>query len=165
MAMVHDNPLFDQWKHYDAIGSPPIPLELLVLLGSLHYIGRGWTTFDDIEEVTAASEETHRVFFHMFIWWGASCLFDKYIKTLSNVNNLDGQFHEMAAAGFPGACGSMDATNVGKEKCPYHVIQTHKGTKLALPARTYNLIVNHHCEILHTTRGHPSHCCYRYTHE
>ena len=52
-------------KKYDAIGSPLTPLELLVL-GSLHYIGRGWT-FDDIKEVTAASEETHQLFFHIFI--------------------------------------------------------------------------------------------------
>ena len=37
------------------------PLKLLVL-GSLRYLGRGFT-FDDCEEATAISEEVHRVFF------------------------------------------------------------------------------------------------------
>ena len=36
------------------------PIELL-LLGTLRYLGRGWT-FDDIEEATAISLEVHRVF-------------------------------------------------------------------------------------------------------
>ena len=42
-----------------------VPLELLVL-GSLRYLGRGWT-FDDLEEATGISEESHRVFFRRFI--------------------------------------------------------------------------------------------------
>ena len=39
----------------------PSPIELLIL-GTLHYLGRGWT-FDDLEEATGIGEETHRVFF------------------------------------------------------------------------------------------------------
>lgn len=38
------------------------PVELLIL-GSLRYLGRGFT-FDDCEENTAISEEVHRIFFH-----------------------------------------------------------------------------------------------------
>lgn len=38
------------------------PIDLLIL-GSLRYLGRGFT-FDDCEENTAISEEVHRVFFH-----------------------------------------------------------------------------------------------------
>jgi len=47
-----------------ALGLPGIPLELLVL-GSLRYLGRGWT-FDDVAEATGVSEETHRKFFRLF---------------------------------------------------------------------------------------------------
>jgi hypothetical protein len=32
----------------------------------------------------------------------------------------------------------------------------HKGVKLPMPSRTYNLTVNHRRQILSTTRGHPS---------
>ena len=41
------------------------PIELLVL-GSLRYLGRGWT-FDDLEANTGIGEETFRRFFHKFL--------------------------------------------------------------------------------------------------
>ena len=54
------------WCHRcDALGNLPVPVELLVL-GCLRYLGRGWT-FDDLEECTGISEETHRIFFHKFV--------------------------------------------------------------------------------------------------
>ena len=49
------------------------PFELL-LLGSLHYLGRGWT-FDDLEESTYVSRGVHRCFFHQFCAWGAKVLY------------------------------------------------------------------------------------------
>ena len=54
---------FDQWDDDVYIRSKRkrSPLGLL-LLGSLRYIGRGWT-FDDLEEATGINEETHRQFF------------------------------------------------------------------------------------------------------
>ena len=60
---------FIRWNRNDAAGRSPSPIELL-LLGALRYLGRGWT-FDDLEESTSISEETHRVFFHSFIKWGS----------------------------------------------------------------------------------------------
>jgi hypothetical protein len=38
----------------------------LLLLGSLRYLGRGWT-FDDIDEGTKVSRNVHRGFFHAFM--------------------------------------------------------------------------------------------------
>jgi hypothetical protein len=58
-------------------GKKASPLELMIL-GSLRYLGRGWT-FDDCEEATAVGEETHRRFFHQFTAIGATILFDKYV--------------------------------------------------------------------------------------
>ena len=50
-------------------------IEFLVLvLGSLHYIGHGWT-FDDIEEQTTISREMHRLFFHNFINFCSTSLY------------------------------------------------------------------------------------------
>ena len=58
-------------------GANTSPLKLLIL-GSLLYLGRGYT-FDDLEECTAISEEVHRVFFHQFIKIGSTILYEKYV--------------------------------------------------------------------------------------
>ena len=50
----------------------------LLLLGSLRYIGRGWT-FDDLEEATGISQEVHRKFFHTFITFGNKVLYPRHI--------------------------------------------------------------------------------------
>ena len=50
---VKSSKLFKQWSDTskDCIGGPSSPIELL-LLGTLWYLGHGWT-FDDLEESTA----------------------------------------------------------------------------------------------------------------
>lgn len=51
------------------------PLSLLVLC-SLRYLGRGWT-FDDLSENTAISIEVIRTFFHSFICYGSTVLYNR----------------------------------------------------------------------------------------
>ena len=52
----------------------------LLVLGALRFLGRGWC-FDDLEECTYVSAETHRRFLLAFIevgstsWYGLSALF------------------------------------------------------------------------------------------
>ena len=154
LQQMKEDPVFNRWLRKDAVGKPATPIELL-LLGSLRYLGRGWT-FDCLQEATAVSEETHRVFFHVFIRWGNSTLFEKHVSSSFQAHQMTQQLDDMKAAGFPGCIGSTDATNIGLEKCPYRVAQMHKGHKLSLPARTYNLTCTHRREIMYTTRGHPS---------
>jgi hypothetical protein len=48
-----------------------------MVLGAFRYLGRGWT-FDDIEENTGISQETHRQFFHAFIEVRSTILYKKY---------------------------------------------------------------------------------------
>ncbi|KAG7363898.1 hypothetical protein IV203_037100 [Nitzschia inconspicua] len=70
--------LFKRWrpgKKAALTGKPAAPLELLVLK-TLRYLGRGWT-FDDLEECTGISEEVIRVFFHQFIKFGSTTLYNK----------------------------------------------------------------------------------------
>ena len=80
-------------------------------MGSLRYLGRGWT-FDDCEESTAISEEVHRTFSHQFILIGSTVLFDRYVLTPRTRTKEDVENHmeEFKLAGLPGACGSSDAT-------------------------------------------------------
>jgi hypothetical protein len=132
---------------------PPSPLELLIL-GSLRYLGRGFT-FDDCEECTAVSEDVHRVFFHSFIKVGRTILYDKYVITPTNAEEAKGHMPEFEMAGLPGCTGSFDATHVVHEKCSYRLNRMHKGCKSKNTTRTFNLGANHRRQILCSTTGHP----------
>ena len=74
---VKKDPLFKKWLELstDCIGNQSSPIELL-LLGTLRYLGRGWT-LDDLHEQTTISEEVHRSFLHVYIHWGASAFYHK----------------------------------------------------------------------------------------
>mmetsp|Transcript_9996 Transcript_9996/g.20675 ORF Transcript_9996/g.20675 Transcript_9996/m.20675 type:complete len:554 (-) Transcript_9996:27-1688(-) len=147
--------LFSRWSNRkDACGVPGSPIELM-LLGSLRYIGRGWT-FDDIEEATAIHEETHRQFFHVFIAWGSTSLFNRFVSPPLTREDALNNMAEFSSAGFHGCVGSSDATHIAMEKCSSWLSQLHKGPKLAMPSRSYNITVNHRRRILSTTCGHPS---------
>jgi hypothetical protein len=143
--------IFGRWLN----PSSSSPIELLVL-GALRYLGRGWT-FDDIEEQTGISKEVHRVFFHRFIYFGKTKLYDEFV-ILPNNNNKDAAIHqhEYSLAGLNGAIGSTDAVHIVLEKVRYKNRNLHLGYKLAHTARTYNVTVNHRRRILSTTSGHPA---------
>jgi hypothetical protein len=145
---------FDRWLIKDTWNRKSSPLELLIL-GALRYLGRGWT-FDDLEDVTAISEEVHRSFFHVFIDFGNNILFDRYVITPSTADEVLKYLHEYEQAGFHGCVGSTDATHIMMEKCSARLRNAHIGFKMSHTARTYNMTVNHRRRILSTTRGHPA---------
>ena len=150
---VKANSLFVKWTKADATGRSASPIELL-LLGSLRYLGRGFT-FDDCEEFTAISEETHRRFFHIFIKYGSTVLFNRYVVAPSTSQSATTHMAEFIEAGMPGCVGSTDATHIAMIRCPSQLRNYHLGHKLDLPTRTYNLTTNHRKRILSTTTGHP----------
>jgi hypothetical protein len=146
--------LFKRWTRKDAAGKDSSPLALLVL-GGLRYLGRGWT-FDDLEESTAIDEETHRQFFHKFIEFGSTVLFERHVQIPTTTEEAKEHMHEFAEAGFAGCVGSMDATHILLEQCSNRLRQNHTSSKLKAAARTYNITVNHRRRILHMTSGYPS---------
>ena len=125
------------------------------MLTALRYLGRGWTC-DDLEEATAISMETIRLFLLQFIKFGSSTLFNKHVQTPVSYDELKSCEREFMMAGFPGCIGSTDATHIIMEQCPFRLRQLHLGYKLAYTARTYSMTVNHRRWILSTTKGHPS---------
>jgi len=145
---------FQRWLSQDAVGKPSSPLSLM-LLGALRYLGRGWT-FDDLEEATLVSEETHRQFFHRFLDYSSTVLFKRYVISPAMSSDAAGHMHEMKLAGMHGSCGSTDGVHVTMEKCSHRLKQQHLGPKLSQTARSYNVTVNHRRRILSTTPGHPS---------
>jgi hypothetical protein len=116
--------LFDRWRTPDdryfnrGNNKKVSPLELL-LLGSLRYLGRGWT-FDDLEESTFISRDVHRVFFHKFPKFGATILYPRYVSAPQTAHELQECEHEYRIAGFPGCIGSTDATHIPLEKLHMH---------------------------------------------
>ena len=140
---MEDHHLFFRWKtgttHQYWCASSPLSL---LILGALRYLGRGWT-FEDIEESTAIDEETHQQFFHVFIQYGSTTMYDKYVITPKTPDDASTHIREMELAGFPGCFGSTDATHIAMDSCAYRLRQAHKGFKLPYPSRTYNLTANH----------------------
>ena len=151
---IFKNDLFLRWSKPDCTGISPSNLKFL-LLGSLRYIGRSWT-FDDIEESNGISREVNRIFYIRFIEYGSKVMFQKYVVNKSK--NIDNANNEILyrMAGFNGCLGSSDATHIIMLKLASWATIAHKGFKLNLPARTYNLTVSHTKQILSTTTGHPS---------
>ncbi len=126
----------------------------LVLLGSLRYLGRGWT-FDDIEESTAISADTHRRFLHCFLDYGSTVLFNKFVKFPINFEEAKTHMAEFAVAGFPGCIGSADCTHIVTDRCQYNLKNHHLGAKSSLTTRSFSLTANHRRRILHTCPGGP----------
>jgi len=72
VVSVSKSELFDGWCGHKRNNKQASPIELLVL-GSLRYLGCGWT-FYDVEENIAISKEVHRTFFHRFVEFGSTVI-------------------------------------------------------------------------------------------
>ena len=103
----------------------PIPL---LVLGSLCYLGRGWT-LDDLEKCTYIARDVHCVFFHMFVEFGAKFLYTRYVTLPSTLDELKECELEYQKAGFHGCIGSTDATHINIDKLNFGVRQAHLGFK------------------------------------
>ena len=119
VVSVSKSKLFDRWCGHKSNNKQASLIELLVL-GSLRYLGRGWT-FDDVEENTAISKEVHRTFFHRFVEFGSTVLYEKYILTPVFVNEAKTHMREFKEASFPGCVGSSDVTHITTDMCEYNL--------------------------------------------
>ena len=98
---------------------PTTPLALLILC-ALRYLGRGWT-LDDLEEATAISRETIRKFIHIFLKFGSETLYNKYVVSPTDSDDLASCEKEYSMAGFPVCIRSTDASCIIMEFCPYRL--------------------------------------------
>ena len=144
---------FDRWCGAKVNNKKASPIELLIL-GSLRYLGRGWT-MDDLEELTNISAEVHRIFFLAFIDFGSTTFYIKHVVTPVNSADAKSNMREFAEAGFPGCIGSIDCTHITTEGCSANLKNSHLGLKSSNTTRTFNITVNHRRRILHSTRGGP----------
>ena len=146
--------IFERWTANNKFAPNRTPMELLVL-GALRYLGRGWT-FDDLEESTAVSRDVHRCFFHSFIDFGSTVLYEKYVNAPQTFDEAKRHMAEFTEAGLAGSVGSSDCTNIVSEKIEYNLRNNHLGPKSSHTARTFSLTANHRKRILHSTKGGPA---------
>ena len=140
VEMCCEDKRFERWTGFKINRVRTSPIQLLVL-GSLRYLGRGFT-FDDIEECTAVSRHVHRDFFHAFIDFGRHVLYPKYVSFPRNSNEATTHIAEFLVSGFPGCVGSSDCTHITTHSCEYARNQ-HIGQKSSSPTRSFSLTVNH----------------------
>ena len=125
------------------------------MLGVLHYFGRGFN-FNDIEEANKISAETHSQIFHIWIEYGSTIIYKLHV-TLPLLDYFSSESTTLfELAGLNGCLGSTDATYIGMRKCSCWAFVLHKGHKLSMPSRTYNMTVTHAYQILGSTFGHPA---------
>ena len=153
LQWIRDDTRFARWCGAKVNNKMSSPIELLVL-GSLRYLGRGWT-FDDIEEQTAISREVHRTFFHVFIKFCSTSLYSRFVLTPVHLPEARSNMREYEVAGFPGCVGSTDCTHVTTERCEYWLKNNHLGAKSSHTTRMFNLTCNHRRRIIHSTHGGP----------
>ena len=144
---------FPDYEKYNAIGQKGAPLEIL-MLGSLRYLGRGWT-FDDLFEATFVSQDVHRVFLHVFTKACRKHLYPKWVKRPETAEEIEDCMHEFKLAGFDGCIGSADVTHVTLERCHSKLKNQHLGSKSSHTTRAYQLVVNHRRQIIASTVGYP----------
>ncbi len=89
---IRSNKLFDHWCGYKHKNRKVSRVELL-LLGLLCYLGCGWT-FDDCEESTAIDQEIHRVFFLVFLVYGSTVLYKRWVLTPVNLPKAQSNMKE-----------------------------------------------------------------------
>ena len=155
LNVIKSDHTFRRWHdgNKDCVKKACSPIGLL-LLGSLRYLGRGFT-FDDLFEATGISEEVHRNFFHTFIKWGSSTLYNMYVKPPFSVEEAQQNSSEYTMAGLNGAIGSMDGVHILMERCESQLANEHISHKMKQTARAFNVIVNNRRRILHCTKGYP----------
>ena len=153
VTLAREQQWFPHYERVNACKQPGIPLDLFIL-GSLRYLGRGWT-FDDIAEATGVSEESHRIFFALFVKACRKYLYPMWVKRPITEEEVKDHMSEFKAAAFDGCIGSADVTHIIMEKCYARLKNQNTGPKDSHTTRAYQLVVNHRRQILASTVGFP----------
>jgi hypothetical protein len=73
--------------------------------------------FDDLEELTSGSEEKHCRFFHCFIYWGSTVLYNTYVQFPRSFIHCKQYTDETDVAGLHGCVGATYATHIIVIRC------------------------------------------------
>jgi hypothetical protein len=127
-----------------------VPLELQIL-GVLRVLGRG-TCFDGIEEITGASAEVHRTFFHKFIEKFSKTYYKQYVYLPRDDTELEKTMLDYQRMGLPGVLGSTDCVHVKWERCPVARSNSCTG-KEGYPTLAWQCTVNHKLRFMSVSKA------------
>ena len=113
--------------------------------------GRG-ICFDGIEEITKASAEAHRVFFHQFCERFAKKFYDEYVYLPRTDDEKLRWASDYSRMGLPGAIGSTDCVHVEWERCPQGLSNLCTG-KEGYPTLAFQATVNHKMRFISVTKS------------
>ena len=114
----------------DASGRARVPLSLL-LLGVLMALGRG-TCFDGIEELSNASAEVHRRFFHSFNAKFVQTYYSQYVFYPETPEDIQRAMNPYSRMGLPGCIGSVYCVHVRWDMCSAGITNLCCGKKVIL---------------------------------
>ena len=82
--------------------------------------------FDSLTETTYVGSETHRLFFHAFMW-GSKFMYAEFFFYPRTQQEIQANLNEMELGGFPGCVGITDATHIAPEQCSARLKNAHAG--------------------------------------
>lgn len=114
-------------------------------------MGRG-IVFEESFESSFISRETHRRFFHDFVYLYATKIYPSVVKppATNDQNAIRRVMLPYAQAGFPGCIGSVDCTHFWWETTPAAIRSAYKG-KEGYTTVAAQFTVNHWREIMHVS--------------
>ena len=113
----------------------PIPISLEdKIICAIVYLKVG-CSFKHLEATMMISASIQAIFFWKFTEWIATVKFGEMVRIPQNQAELDLLMAKYANLGFPGACGSMDATHFRANKIPAN--RRHQATKAQATYPTY----------------------------
>ena len=95
------------------------------------------------------------MFFHVFIKWGSTVLYDLHVKPPKNAEEATSHSIDYKKAGLNGAIGSMDGVHILMDRCEASMANEHTSHKMKQTARAFNVVVNNRRKILHCSDGFP----------
>lgn len=141
--------IVERCQDADIFGQTKIPYEFRILI-ALRVLGRG-NCADDIFEISGIGQSTVNRVFHQFTSKFVAHFYDEFVSFPSD-EKLKVVTKAYEDLGFPGACGSMDATHLRLNKCPEGLKQLATG-KEGYPSLAYQAICTPNREILYCSTG------------
>ena len=141
--------LVQKCKHAQVFGASRIPTEFKVMV-ALRILGRG-NCADDINELSNIGESTCNVIFHQFCKGMVDSLYNEYVSFPSG-EDLKVVEKTYAKFGFPGACGSQDATHLRLGKCPQALTVMATG-KEQYPTLAFQCVCGPNRKIFHCSEA------------
>ena len=123
------------------------------LLTVLRILGRGMIVQDDLDHSGMSRSMVRKTFRHVISLMSQG-MFDAHVHLPRNTQEMRETMRMYENVGLPGCLGSMDATHVPWDNCPFVMRNAHVG-KEGFPTLTHNCVVSNDLYFMSVTRAKP----------